>query len=351
MKKIAVIVMLLGACSQDDAADTNRDVGFDAVVTEDSSADTPDSWNDDGGTTRPDVGVDADADTDADRDADAEVDAAPGLPVIAENYCELTADMFCDYYLRCGRMAVADKAECLTVFAEQCNNIYEPHYRAAADAGLLELSESGLSLCAEHLQTVACEKQMLDLDGDCEQMWVGKVSAGGECAPGIESLVCQPSTTCAITTSLCGTCEAAVGAEQACGTDVARCDDGFSCIEGVCVKRGEVGDACSQTMPCRIGASCVNDVCQGFTTVALGEACGQGARCPYNSFCRGGECVAQIALGEACAPNDSCRSGVCELGMCQALRAAGETCNSNPQCVSGRCNQGICGALPGACFE
>lgn len=328
------LAALLAACGTDEATTPVADAGSDA--------------------TTPVVDAGGDAVSDAVTDAAPTLDAAPDMPqveIIAANYCELTREMFCDYYLRCGRIHASDRTACLEIFDEQCNAVYEPHYQALADQGMLELSETGILACAEHLESVACEAQMFDLDGGCAGMWVGKVPAGGPCAPGIESFVCQPAATCVLGLDFCGTCEAAVRDGAACGPDVARCDDGYSCVANVCVKRGEVGDACSETAPCRIGAGCTDGVCTGFDVVTVGDACGQGSRCPYNSFCRQGVCVASKAIGDACTPADECRSGFCDQGTCQILRRDGDTCNTNPQCVSGVCNQGVCGRLPGACFE
>ncbi len=300
-----------------------------------------------------DVGV-SDAAVLPDSGTDAQIDTAPDMPVlevIASNYCELTAQMFCDYYLRCGRMAVPDNATCLSVFAETCEGVYEPHYAALAEAGSLTLSSTGMAACAAHLESVACEKQLFDLDGGCSEMWVGTVAPDGICAPGIESFVCEPTSTCVITTTGCGTCIAAGRDGAPCGGDLGRCDDGYGCVESACVKRGSFGDACSPTAPCGIGMGCIDDTCGGFTVVALGAACGQGLRCPYNSFCQDNVCVPQKGLGESCSPTDDCRSGYCEQGACVAFKPDGGVCNSGPQCVSGVCNQGICGNLPGRCFE
>ncbi len=333
---ISAALMSFAACGTDDPA-VSVDAGTDLVTVEDA-----------GTTDTSDIGVTPDAEIDV--LADTALDM-PGLEVIASNYCELTAQMFCDYYLRCGRMAVDDNATCLTVFAETCEGAYEPHYTALAAKGALTLSASGLAACEAHLETVACEKQLFDLDGGCADMWVGTVAAGGACSFGIESFVCEPTSTCVITTSGCGTCIAAGRDGATCGGDLGRCDDGYGCVESACVKRGQFGDACSPTAPCGVGMGCINDKCGGFTVVALGSACGQGLRCPYNSFCRESVCVPQKGLGESCTPNDDCRSGYCEQGACVAFKPDGGVCNSGPQCISGKCDQGICGDLPGACFE
>lgn len=310
---------------------------------------------DESGVPEVDAGVDVSEDVDASTDVYVDMpeedvgNNTPGLEVIAANYCELTAEMFCGYYMRCGRMAVPDMATCLSVFDEQCNAVYEPHYRAFADAGMLELSASGIAQCASHLESVACEKQLQDLDGGCAQMWVGKVAVGGDCSPGIGSFVCGEESTCVLGLDFCGACEAAVGPGEVCGTNIARCDDGLSCVDNICVTRAGVGEFCSDAIPCRVGTGCVDGKCQGFTVVGLGDTCNASERCPYNSVCSGGVCVSSKAPGDSCAPQESCRSGYCD-GVCKPLKAEGQTCTGGAQCISGICDQ-VCAPLVGACFE
>ena len=52
-----------------------------------------------------------------------------------DGYCERLVGPFCDFYLRCGRMAASTAAECREVFLETCNLRYEPQYGALVAAG------------------------------------------------------------------------------------------------------------------------------------------------------------------------------------------------------------------------
>lgn len=271
-----------------------------------------------------------------------------GPPPVAADYCERTVDDFCDYYLRCGRMAVDDVATCHTVFLERCNAVYEPRYRTLEERGVLALSADGLDACAEHLQTVACDQQIGDLDGACAQLWTGLTPAGGACAPGVESLVCAEGTTCVLGLDLCGSCEATVATGATCG-DGLRCQAADSCLDGVCVARGRPGDACD-VVPCALGARCVDNLCQVPDIAGLGDTCDAFHPCAYASVCTGGTCNAVAWLGQSCDTTTPCGSGWCDAGTCAALFDDGVSCERGDQCVSGLCD-GTCSALPGVCFE
>ncbi|MFT7622538.1 MAG: hypothetical protein ACI9WU_001711, partial [Myxococcota bacterium] len=67
--------------------------------------------------------------------------------VPAVEYCERGADVFCDFYVRCGRMAAPDVATCHSTFVQACNARFEPIYVALEQRGLLTLSPAGLAAC------------------------------------------------------------------------------------------------------------------------------------------------------------------------------------------------------------
>lgn len=268
--------------------------------------------------------------------------------VAADSYCERSVDMFCDFYVRCGRMAVADRDECQRVFLETCNGRYEPLYADLAARNALRLSRRGLERCAAHLGSVSCEQQIFDLDG-CPDVWVGLHAAGEPCGPGLESFVCAEDTVCVLGLDFCGTCKAKT--DGACDLE-RRCADTEVCRDGACVARVAVGGACvAGGPPCVLGADCVGGVCVGPTVVAEGEACGGARRCPYRSQCAGGSCVRTELAGESCGGRVGCASGACVAGRCEALGAPGDGCASGPQCVSGRCGEaGQCAAIAWSCL-
>jgi len=270
----------------------------------------------------------------------------------ARSYCELTVDLFCPYYLRCGRMAVAELATCRDVFLESCNARYEPVYAALADRSELSLSRAGIARCGEHLATVACEQQIFDLDGGCDAVWVGQVGAGDaehRCGLGIESFVCDAASTCVIGLDFCGDCVSLAGPNDACDLEH-RCADDATCDDGRCVPRAAVGEACDDAVSCVRGASCVRGSCAPPTIVAVDEACDAARRCPYRAACVSGRCVATGLLGEACGAA-GCASGACSDGTCVPLLDPGATCTTHAACLSGRCEEGRCGSLTSPCLQ
>ena len=279
------------------------------------------------------------------QELDQEADLSPTIP--ASSYCEESVDIWCPYYLRCGRMAATDLDDCRQTFLESCNAVYEPHYAALESLGMLELSRQGLQACAEHLEAVACEEQIFDLDGGCGEVWRGLMPADSTCAPGVESFVCDGDSTCVLSLDFCGTCQPAVGEGQPCDTEI-RCQSGLYCLEGACVSRALPGEACGD-IPCVSGATCVGGLCQGRTIVGLGESCNSALRCPYRAACVDGECVQTALLGESCAELP-CATGYCEGGICVQLLAGGSHCTAHGQCLSGICDGDSCMALPGSCF-
>ena len=313
--------------------------------TDDAPADTPDVGVDLALDTRPQPDLGQDMPIVADLGPDL-ADMGQTLPTTASNYCELTVDMFCDYYLRCGRMAESTIEACRATFLETCNSVYEPIYTAYETAGQLALSESGIATCRAHLQTVECQKQTLDLDGACSGMWQGQQPAQAACNIGIGSFVCAEGTTCRIGIDLCGTCEPAGAAGAACDADN-RCLPTHECVNATCVARALPGESC-ENVSCVVGISCENNVCVGRNIVALGEACDGARRCPYKSDCIGGVCVEAGLQGEACTDN-GCASGFCDGTVCQPLRDEFAGCTQNFQCLSGRCNGQFCEAIVSEC--
>lgn len=288
-----------------------------------------------------------------DGDGDVDVDSgSPDVPLEADSYCERIATFFCPYYLRCGRMAVDDVEACESVMAEACEGRYEPRYVGLADEGLLTLSADGLDACEDHLADVPCEQQIRDLDGPCADMWVGTVPAGGGCGFDVESFICAPGTTCILGLDFCGTCEPAAAIGGACGGEpTVRCEPDAECIGDVCQRRPLAGETCDpEGVRCALGSNCVDDTCVGPTYVGLGDSCDQANRCPYHSFCVGGQCVLAASLGQSCTPGSvECDSGWCDDGTCAPLKEDGQPCDFAVECRGGRCVDDVCAGLPSEC--
>lgn len=320
---LALPLVLLACSGEGDPVSPDLDSGHADTVDEDAA---PDVVEEDGAT------------------ADVTPDPTPS------EYCEATMEMFCTYYLRCGRMAANDMEGCRVRFAEACNGVYEPIYASLADAGLLALSPEGIAACADHLAEVECHQQMNDLDGPCGEIWLGLAPAGSACGVGIETFVCEPGSECLVSLDFCGVCEPVVGLGEACGDD-ARCPASARCVDGVCIARALPGDPCTERSQCVVGAECSDGTCRGKEIVAVGEPCDFTHRCPYASVCAGGTCAAQPLLGEPCDGPGWCASGWCDTdGICTALKAEGDSCSSSSECIGG-CSDGTCVDPPSGCIR
>lgn len=281
---------------------------------------------------------------------DAGVDTGP---LAASSYCEATVDFFCDYYLRCGRIVAATVEECRSTFLETCNARYEQRYVDLEDAGLLSMSSVGIAACRAHLASVACERQLTDLMGPCAGIWVGTQPAGSACGLDVESFVCAPGTTCVLGLDLCGTCKSASPEGGVCGDGVS-CATDLACVDTHCVARRQVGESCSTTEPCVVGASCQGAVCVAPAIVREGDTCDATHRCPYRSTCSGGKCLRSALLGEDCTGR-SCASGRCvaegAAKVCRPFLDPGAACTTPSDCRSASCVSGTCRSLPDACLR
>lgn len=273
--------------------------------------------------------------------------------VPASEYCESIVDFFCPYYLRCGRMAADSVDVCRGVFLEACNARFEPSYVSLEAAGLLVLSRQGLAACDGHLSDVACDEQLLDLDGPCADMWRGQQPAGAACGFDIESFVCAPGTACTLDVTFCGVCESVVADGERCDLAGVTCTRESTCEDGECKPRKRIGESCAAGERCLLGALCADDLtCRGPSYSSVGEACDFENRCPFRSECVGGTCALAVGQGDACNEGTPCDSGgFCQGAVCVELVAQGGACEQGAQCETGVCVEGAsCSVLPSACF-
>jgi hypothetical protein len=266
----------------------------------------------------------------------------------ASSYCEQLVDVFCPFYLRCGRMNVDDLAACRAAFPSSCEAKFEPRFAPLANAGLLSLSAEGLQQCADHLADVPCDEQFFELEGPCAAIWQGHVEAGGACGIDVETFVCAEGTACTLDLSFCGTCETVLPIGATCrtadGSDVdgacgpqALCGD-----DDVCVARPHTSEACDPSgVPCVLPARCADDgVCREPVVVGVGDACDSSHRCPYFASCDAGTCRGLGGLGDRCVDDGDCEASFCADGTCVALLPGDASCTRSAQCASFRCDDG-----------
>jgi hypothetical protein len=138
-----------------------------------------------------------------------------------------------------------------------------------------------------HLDTVACDVQVSDLDGPCASMWVGTSAIDKPCGLDIESLVCAPGLRCRLDLSFCGKCATEAADGEACDGS-SMCRPGRGCVSGKCVARRSPGEACAETSNCVIGTACSGGKCVGPARASENGLCGNGERCPYRTACVSG---------------------------------------------------------------
>lgn len=266
----------------------------------------------------------------------------------ARDYCEAIEPFFCEFYVRCGRMDVATAADCKDAFLTSCNLAFEPRYVDLEAAGLLALDLDGVEACRQHLEAVACNQQILELNGPCADMWRGTQTSGESCGLDVESFVCAPATDCVLGLDLCGDCRPVIPLDGTCTPGTDTCASDAFCDNGTCRARVKNGDPCGTGDRCMTGSVCDMGTCTPPVFVARGETCDARRRCPYLTVCIGGTCQPTAALGASCANDGSCEVGFCE-GVCQAPRENGQPCARPGQCSSGLC-EGTCQPRPSACI-
>jgi hypothetical protein len=278
-------------------------------------------------------------------------DPGPSTPSGAIDYCEAIEPFFCAFYVRCGRMDVDSPAACKAPFLASCNAVFEPRYIDLEAAGLLSLDTDGIEQCRKHLETVACDQQILELSGPCANIWRGQQAAGESCGLDVESFVCAPDSECVLGLDFCGDCRPLVDVGNACNPGTDTCGNDAFCDANICRARIRNGDACGSGDRCLTGSVCDAGVCTPPSFVAVGDSCDQRHRCPYLTACVAGTCQPTAATGAPCTSDGTCELGFCNASsICEAPRANASACDRASQCSSGLCDGTTCQARPSACI-
>lgn len=145
------------------------------------------------------------------------------------------------------------------------------------------------------------------------------------------------------------TCNSAADLECVRAND---CKVGESCVNNVCT--GPKDAECSSQKQCGAGKECRNFKCESVaspecltrTDCRASEVCidgdcvKQNDSCVFNAECDGGacvngECVASCSKDAECGPNERCRANLCEAIECR--RSA--DCKAGNLCVEAKCEQ------------
>ena len=122
-----------------------------------------------------------------------------------------------------------------------------------------------------------------------------------------------------------------------------------------CPKKAKLNDPCDSTTDCNSGLVCsagsgsaltinnTNTTTAKTCKVASGEVCSTASECAFGQTCRNGICVTPLGTGGQSCP---CEVGfTCISNVCRAI--VGQPCAANTDCASGICNNGICSSTIG----
>ena len=223
----------------------------------------------------------------------------------------------------------------------------------AAAQGTFELSVTELTTvpagmaCDATGATNVCAMGSTCITSGTTSTCVADGGRGGRCRTGMGATPCDAMLTCSL-----GTCLPTATAGMPCGSSVAVCAMGTSCVTAsmmsTCVADGTRGGRCRTamgSMPCDAMLTCSLGTCQN--TIAVGMPCGAGlGACATGSTCAGPSgsqrCVADGAAGGACRtamgsmPCDAMLT--CTAGTCFRTVAAGAACDVTD--TTARCAMG-----------
>lgn len=269
--------------------------------------------------------------------------------------CGTLLDAFCEYNLSCG--TVTSQAGCEARFGTALDPC-DGRIAAGLKDERLELNAALFTTCIQAVgDSQACGVPP-DL-GECEDAIRGRQARGATC---FDSGECADADYCDASSSCPGVCAARVAAGGTV-TAGAECAAGLESDGSTCMAPVAVGGSCSGTSPkpCVAGAYC--DAASGTCTAVktAGAACAEREECARNLACVGGTCTVLGGAGAACKLSDiSCKFDLtCKLmdfatlsGECQAPAAAGATCFLDMDCKSDLYCAGVSFGLqmtPGTC--
>jgi hypothetical protein len=279
--------------------------------------------------------------------------------ISASDYAEAIEDANCDWLMECG--FIKERAACTDSWFSTTG--LETLVGGTKD-GTVSYDESAAAACADEVRDADCNFTGLrsGLDGECQDVFEGKVAVGGSCYFSDE---CEGEAACLLIDNNCemaccpGTCTAwpVLADGQPCdGSIPGRCGNASYCGGTPLICRALVGEgqpcedfgACQDPMLCNIFVA--SPVC--LRPVATGETCRLDALLPcidYRDACDPAtlKCVRSPAIGEACIPDGIPCQGFayCSANVCTQNPGAGGACNSDVRCLQDlECIGGVCTA-------
>ena len=209
----------------------------------------------------------------------------------------------------------------------------------------IRLGPKAIGSCAATFSGMSCETWQSRRDDPLCDAPGGSLGAGATC---VSSYQCASKACYLDTDGMCGTCQSAPTAGDAC-REPTECPAGTTCIGYKCVEAAGVGEACDSETPCagmlwcldgscilnpnegdacidgfcnnRLATACESGVCEGLDLAGDGEACGGTVYCSGNGTCLSqGTCKAPVSEGRPCDPNNGpfcLEPGVCIDNYCK----------------------------------
>ncbi|MER2562810.1 MAG: hypothetical protein ABTQ32_18935 [Myxococcaceae bacterium] len=256
--------------------------------------------------------------------------------------------------------AAVDAGPWLTL-AEYCPRVGEAAVRAQSRCGHLDAAQDGGVQravidfqCAQSLSVLSgrvrisrggAEALIADFtDGGClnlnpffdviddERVFIPQQDAGEPCFEG----ECARGLYCDSRNVCPGRCAPRIAIGQP-ATGI--CVEGAHAYGGTCVANIPVGQSCAPTggltgrHKCAAGVCSAVERCELEVLVPSGGACSEHQHCPPSEVCAvGGTCVPRKRLGEVC--NYDCLLGLnCEGGVCVAPGGIGDPCSASQPCL------------------
>uniref|UniRef100_A0A914C9V7 BPTI/Kunitz inhibitor domain-containing protein n=1 Tax=Acrobeloides nanus TaxID=290746 RepID=A0A914C9V7_9BILA len=163
--------------------------------------------------------------------------------------------------------------------------------------------------------------QCCGMDGGCPNDQVAFIGISGD------------PQTCVIGQSTCPSgfsCQRTLtGAQICCTTGAHSCTENQVNIDGVCLNKVRLHESCLNPAQCPEGSGCKEGKCE--CQEGMQEADGICAKeCPASEVLVNGECLKKVKISEACTTDAQCQGGAnCDGGICQ--------CPAGQYAVSGVC--------------
>lgn len=252
---------------------------------------------------------------------------------------------WCDYFVRCGRVAATDRPRCIDSMHQMMRLVSTGlDIAASIRDGKTRVDASYVKPCLDGLAGLSCRRDLGDVPA-CNAVFVGMLAVGAPCYGDAE---CE-SGVCSRNGSPCpGTCRehSRGGAGTACFTD-RDCIRGLGCENGICAAAPpgtSPGDGCRTDGACSPDQYCSLEEGQCAAGGASGQGCNREEACDAGLACVGlrfdqsdpaaGTCRPWLDVGAACSLVSSDVSGCPETAPCDA---ASSTCRSGLAWIGKEC--------------